>query len=101
MITAKDTLATFATTALLGSPEARGLARAAVDRYLERTNHSPIGETAALYEMLEAFEELHIESAVALQIQLDLEARIAAIGRAMILGDALRTPADEEASEAG
>lgn len=95
MTTVKDCLATFATSALLGSSEARSVAKAAVDLYLEMHTHSPLGQTAALYEMLEAFEELKIESAVALQIELDLEARIAAIGRAMILGDAPTAKAEE------
>lgn len=62
MTTVTDCLATFAAVALIGASDARDQARAAIDMYLEPYETSPLGATAALYELLDAFDEMKIES---------------------------------------
>lgn len=87
MTTAKDCLATFAVAALVGAADARDAVFGAVDRYLAPLEHSPLSTTVALYELLDAFAELRIDSAAAREIYANLQGRLQLIGRAMIIQD--------------
>lgn len=83
-MTADDCLANFSVAALMGAPNALAQAEGAIDDYLAPHRFAPLGATAALYALQDAFAAMKIDSTAARSIRELIDDRLRQLAESLL-----------------